>query len=159
MQAIGGEHFHIGLVPTSPADVDVFIDYLCSVGGCRPVQYRLRPAAADPGDDLVLEAAIATGSELLVTLNTRDMQEGARRHGIELLLPGEALIREGESIGQAVRRFTNLVRRFGPPGAGGKRPRSHKRPFDYYTKPCELRRQDQYRDTRARRRGEARGSR
>lgn len=112
LREVGGPHFRVGLtmalvleyesvlkrpglVPASPAEVDVLIDYLCQVGECRPVRYRLRPAAADPGDDLVLEAAVATGSELVVTLNTRDLREGAERYGIELLEPGPALVRLG----------------------------------------------------------------
>lgn len=65
------------LVPLAPADVDVLLDYLCGVGKCRAVLFRVRPAAADPGDDLVLEAAVATGSKILVTLNAKDMRDGA----------------------------------------------------------------------------------
>lgn len=84
-----------GLVPMPPDEVDVLLDYLCGVGQCRPVRFQLRPAAADPGDDLVLEAAVATGSAFVVTLNARDMREGAERYGIELLAPGEALGRLG----------------------------------------------------------------
>src|SRR5690349_646294 len=93
LRAVGGANFSLGLtaalvleyedvlkrpglVPASPADVDILLDHFCQVGECRPVRYRLRPAAADPGDDLVLEAAVATGSRLVVTLNVRDMQEG-----------------------------------------------------------------------------------
>ena len=86
-----------GLVPLPPADVDVLLDYLCGVGKCRPVRFRVRPAAADPGDDLVLEAVVATGSDYVVTLNDRDMREGAERYGIGLLTPGEALGRLGVS--------------------------------------------------------------
>jgi predicted nucleic acid-binding protein len=84
-----------GLVPASPADVDVLLDYLCGVGKCRPVRFRLRPAAADPADDLVLEAAVATGSAFIITLNPRDMTEGAARYGVVVLTPGEALGRLG----------------------------------------------------------------
>ena len=80
-----------GLVPLPPEDVDVLLDYLCSTGKRCSVRFRLRPATADPGDDLVLEAAVATGSSWGVTHNTRDMAEGARRHGVELLTPAEAL--------------------------------------------------------------------
>lgn len=83
------------LVPLPPADIDVLLDYLCGAGKCRPVRFRVRPAAADPGDDLVLEAAVATGSEYVVTLNVRDMREGAGRYGIGLLTPGEAIGRLG----------------------------------------------------------------
>ena len=112
LQAVGGAGFDLGLtaalvleyedvlkrpglVPASPAEVDVLLNHFCQVGECRPVRYRLRPVARDPGDDLVLEAAVATGSQIVVTLNIRDMQEGARRHGIELLVPGAALARLG----------------------------------------------------------------
>lgn len=100
LRAVGGGHFELGLtaalvleyesvlkrpglVPLSPADVDTLLDYLCGVGKCRAVRFRLRPAA------------VATGSEFVVTLNTRDMREGAERHGIGLLTPGEALGRLG----------------------------------------------------------------
>jgi predicted nucleic acid-binding protein len=77
-----------GLVPLPPADVHALLDYLCGVGKCRPVRFRVRPAAADPGDDLVLEAAVATGSACAVTLNARDMRNGAERYGIGLLTLG-----------------------------------------------------------------------
>lgn len=112
LQQVGGERFELGLtaplvfeyesvlkrpglVPVTPADVDALLDYLCVTGKCRAVHFRVRPAAADPGDDLVLEAAIATGSALLVTLNAADMRDGAARYGITLLTPGEALARFG----------------------------------------------------------------
>lgn len=84
-----------GMVPLSPKEIDDLIDYLCAEGVCRPVRFRLRPVAADPGDDLVLEAAVATGSRVVVTLNARDMRDGAARHGLELLTPGDALARLG----------------------------------------------------------------
>ncbi len=34
-----------GLVPVPPAEIDVSLDYLCGVGKCRPVRFRVRPAA------------------------------------------------------------------------------------------------------------------
>jgi predicted nucleic acid-binding protein len=108
LRAIGGDRFELGLtaplvleyesvlkrpglVPLPPADIDVLLDYLCGAGKCRPVRFRVRPAATDPSDDLVLEAAVATGSAYVVTLNPSDMREGAERYGIGLLTPGEAL--------------------------------------------------------------------
>jgi hypothetical protein len=62
---------------------------------CRAVRFRLRPAATDPGDDLVLEAAAATGSTLVVTRNPDDMRNGAGRYGLELVSPAEAVVRLG----------------------------------------------------------------
>ncbi|MEO2090082.1 MAG: PIN domain-containing protein [Gemmataceae bacterium] len=82
-----------GMVPLPTADVDAFLDYLCREGVCRAVRFRLRPAAADPGDDLVLEAAVATGNTLVVTLNPADMRDGAGRFGLELVSPAAAVAR------------------------------------------------------------------
>jgi predicted nucleic acid-binding protein len=84
-----------GIVPVSAADVEALIDFLCQSGKRSPVYFRLRPATADPGDDLVLEAAVATGSNWIVTHNPRDMTEGARRYAIEVVSPGEAVRRLG----------------------------------------------------------------
>lgn len=53
---------------------------------------------------------------------------------------------DGESVGQAFKRFEQLLWRYGPPGAGRKRPKWHKRPLDYYLKPSELARRDALRD-------------
>ena len=71
------------------------IDYLCQVGKRCVVHFRVRPSVADPDDELVLEAAVATGSEWIVTHNIRDMAAGAARYGIEVITPGEALRRLG----------------------------------------------------------------
>jgi predicted nucleic acid-binding protein len=86
-----------GLVPHPPADIDTLIDFWCGAGHCSPVWFGVRPAAADPGDDFVLEAAVATGAAVIVTLNARDLRDGARRYGVALLTPGEALGRLGVS--------------------------------------------------------------
>jgi ribosomal protein S21 len=54
-------------------------------------------------------------------------------------------VREGETIEQALKRFRELVWRFGPPMAL-KRPRWHKNQLKYYLKPCDRRRRDRLRD-------------
>jgi ribosomal protein S21 len=55
-------------------------------------------------------------------------------------------VREGESLADALKRFRQMVWRFGPPGAGRKRPKWHKQQLEYYLKPSERRRRDQLRD-------------
>lgn len=79
----------------TPDDVKELLDYFCDVGKLAAIQLRMRPSVADPDDELVLEAAIATGSEWIVTHNIRDMAAGAARYGIEVITPGEALRRLG----------------------------------------------------------------
>lgn len=72
-------------------DVRELLDYFCQVGKLAAVRFRVRPSVADPDDERVLEAAIATGSEWIVTHNIRDMKVGAARYGIEVLTPAVAL--------------------------------------------------------------------
>jgi ribosomal protein S21 len=55
-------------------------------------------------------------------------------------------VRDGESVEQALKRFKDLLWRYGPPGAGRKRPKWHKQQLDYYLKPSELARRDKLRD-------------
>ena len=76
-------------------DVQELLDYFCHVGKLASIRFRVRPSVADPDDELVLEAAIATGSEWIVTHNIRDMAVGAARYGVEVIRPGEALRRLG----------------------------------------------------------------
>ena len=76
-------------------DVKELLDYFCRVGKRAAIRFRVRPSVADPDDELVLEAAIASGSEWIVTHNIRDMAAGAARYGIDVITPGEALRRLG----------------------------------------------------------------
>jgi hypothetical protein len=71
------------------------LDYLCRVGRRAVVRFRVRPSLPDPGDDLVLEAALACGAEWIVTHNIRHLAAGSARFGIEVLAPAEALRRLG----------------------------------------------------------------
>ena len=61
----------------------------------RPVgfDFRWRPAAADPDDDLVLETAVNGCADLIASFNTRDLKESARRFGIEVERPAVLLRR------------------------------------------------------------------
>ena len=76
-------------------DVKELLDYFCHVGKRAAIRFQVRPSVADPDDELVLEAAIAAGSEWIVTHNIRDMTAGAARYGIEVITPCEALRRLG----------------------------------------------------------------
>ena len=76
-------------------DIDILIDYLCSVGKLSVVYFNTRPSVADPDDEMVLEAAVASGSDWLITHNVRDLVAGASRFGVEVITPGKALRRLG----------------------------------------------------------------
>ena len=61
----------------------------------EPVEawFLWRPQLRDPGDELVLEAAVNGRAAAIATFNRRDFLPGATRFGIDVLPPGEALRR------------------------------------------------------------------
>ena len=81
------------------------------------------------GDELVLEAALATGSNWIVTHNIRHLTAGAGGYRIETIRPGEALRRLGGAtmsafmVGLPVELKAEVARRAGgvahPPRAAG----------------------------------------
>jgi putative PIN family toxin of toxin-antitoxin system len=81
---------HLAATDLSEDDVRDIIDYMCSVAVRQEVFYLWRPVLKDPGDDLVLELAIAANCDAIVTHNIRDFA-GLSRFGLRLLTPGEFL--------------------------------------------------------------------
>ncbi|SPE25458.1 conserved hypothetical protein [Candidatus Sulfotelmatomonas gaucii] len=77
----------------SLAQTDIFVTGLIAMA--EPVQlfFRWRPQLRDPGDELVLEAAVNGRASAIVTFNERDLQEARRSFDIEVLRPGELLRR------------------------------------------------------------------
>ncbi|MDJ0893047.1 MAG: putative toxin-antitoxin system toxin component, PIN family [Gammaproteobacteria bacterium] len=83
-------------IPLTDEDIDDFLDYVCSVSERRPVFFLWRPVLRDPKDDFLLELAVESGSQYIVTFNVRDF-EGCERFGIEVVTPRELLQRLGET--------------------------------------------------------------
>ena len=73
------------------SDIDDLLDGICSEAGLHRLYFLWRPVAADPDDDLVMEAAIASHSDFVITFNKLDFPESGR-FGIECLNPREFLI-------------------------------------------------------------------
>jgi predicted nucleic acid-binding protein len=67
------------------------LDAIISLAGLHRLYFLWRPVAADPNDDLVMDAAIASHSDFVVTFNKRDFPE-SWRFGIHCLTPREFLI-------------------------------------------------------------------
>lgn len=74
----------------SAADIDSLLDYLCLVANQHEIFYLWRPFLRDPKDDMVLELAVESGSDFIVTYNKRDFQ-GVGQFGIEVVTPREFL--------------------------------------------------------------------
>jgi putative PIN family toxin of toxin-antitoxin system len=77
----------------SSGEVDQVLDAVVEL--IEPVEawFLWRPQLRDPGDELVLEAAVNGRAEAIVTFNRRDFEGPARRFGVQPLLPAEALMR------------------------------------------------------------------
>jgi predicted nucleic acid-binding protein len=73
--------------------VTTFLDGLADL--VQPVEpwFLWRPQLRDPGDELVLEAAVNGGAAAIATFNRRDYVSIAGAFAIEILLPGEILRR------------------------------------------------------------------
>jgi len=76
----------------SAADVDAIIDYLCLVGEHCKVYYLWRPFMKDPKDDMVLELAVSSNAESIVTYNKSDFK-GANQFGVKVITP-KALLQQ-----------------------------------------------------------------
>jgi putative PIN family toxin of toxin-antitoxin system len=74
------------------ARVGHVIDYLCSVSDLREIYFLWRPFLRDPGDDMVLELAVESGADVIVTHNIRDFQQVEERFGIRIVTPGGFLL-------------------------------------------------------------------
>jgi putative PIN family toxin of toxin-antitoxin system len=71
-------------------EATVFADAVISLVKPVEVHFRWRPQLIDPGDEMVLEAAINCGAEALVTFNLKDFGDRPQFFGIRLLRPDAA---------------------------------------------------------------------
>ena len=73
--------------------VGIFVDAVIAMSEPVESHFIWRPQLRDPGDELVLEAAVNGHADAIVTFNQRDFGAIPQRFGIELLTPAEALRR------------------------------------------------------------------
>lgn len=81
-------------IPLMESDIDNILDYLCQVANHREVFYLWRPFLKDPKDDMVLELAVSSGCEALITYNQQDFV-GVEQFGVEVITPAVFLRRIG----------------------------------------------------------------
>ena len=75
------------------AEACAYIDGLIAMAEPVTSYFRWRPQLHDPGDELVLEAAVNGRAAAIVTFNEKDLREARRSFGIDVIRPGEALKR------------------------------------------------------------------
>jgi putative PIN family toxin of toxin-antitoxin system len=85
-----------GMVPEemTKEDIEAILDYLLSKSSIRKVFYLWHPILKDPKDDLVLEVAVESQSEYIITFNKKDFL-GVEKFGIKVVTPKEFLVEKG----------------------------------------------------------------
>lgn len=92
-EAVCSEAEHRLASGLSDREVDVFVTAVIALAEPVEMHFLWRPQLRDPGDEMVLGAAINGHADALVTFNVRDFGIVPSRFGVELLLPREAIWR------------------------------------------------------------------
>lgn len=70
------------------AEINAILDYVLNKSSIRKIFYLWRPVLKDPKDDLVLEVAVESESEFIVTFNKKDFK-GTETFGVKVVTPQE----------------------------------------------------------------------
>jgi putative PIN family toxin of toxin-antitoxin system len=74
----------------SDQEIEKILDYFCMQSEHQKIYFLWRPHLPDPKDDHLLELAIASGTKLIVTHNTKDFQ-GVEEFDIRSITPKKLL--------------------------------------------------------------------
>jgi putative PIN family toxin of toxin-antitoxin system len=74
----------------SSHEIEKILDYFCMKSEHQRIYFLWRPRLPDPKDDHLLELAIASGTRLIVTHNTKDFK-GTETFGIRPITPKELM--------------------------------------------------------------------
>ena len=72
-------------------EIDRFLAELAALIEPVELHFRWRPQVRDPNDEMVLEAAINSAADGLVTYNVADFRSAGERFHIPILRPGDLL--------------------------------------------------------------------
>jgi len=92
-EAICSEAEHRLAAGLSEREVKAFLDALMAMAEPVERHFLWRPQLRDPGDEMVLEAAVNGRADILVTFNVRDFGLVPSRFGIEVMIPRDAIER------------------------------------------------------------------
>lgn len=75
--------------------IDKIINALCSIANLHQVFFLWRPLSKDPDDDFLLDLAIKSKANFIISYNKSDLKV-VEKFGVEILTPKEFLQRVGE---------------------------------------------------------------
>jgi putative PIN family toxin of toxin-antitoxin system len=85
----------IGEITLDEKEVDNILDFVISKANQRKIYYLWRPQLKDPGDDMLLELAVAASCPYIVTYNLDDFK-AIEKFGITPITPKQFLEMIGE---------------------------------------------------------------
>ena len=71
-------------------EIDAFLDNICALSSFQKIHYLWRPFLPDPKDDHVLELAVASQTEKIITFNVKDFKK-AKCFGVKTMSPKQLL--------------------------------------------------------------------
>lgn len=76
-------------------EIDDILNFLCLRANLREIFYLWRPILPDPKDDFVLELAVESGCDFIITFNVKDFV-GCEKFGLAVITPRDFLRQLGE---------------------------------------------------------------
>jgi len=83
---------HLSAAGLTAPEVQRFVDGVAALIHPVTSHFVWRPQLQDPGDEMVLEAAVNGMADTIVTFNQRDYGTVPRRFGVKILLPRDVLV-------------------------------------------------------------------
>jgi putative PIN family toxin of toxin-antitoxin system len=82
---------HLAATGLSRREMNALLDGLAALVEPVTPSFLWRPQLRDPDDEMVLDAAVAGRCDAIVTFNVDDFLPAARRFGVKVLRPREAI--------------------------------------------------------------------
>lgn len=79
-------------------NLDIVLDTLAAHVEPVHLNYLWRPQLRDPSDEMVLETALIGCADVLVSFNTKDFADAARRFNLKLVTPSECIRFTGDLL-------------------------------------------------------------
>lgn len=87
---------HKSKIKLNKTDLDAVLDYICLIAEKRKIFYLWRPFLKDPKDDMILELAVESECDYIISFNKKDFV-GIEKFNLEVITPKEFLRMIGET--------------------------------------------------------------
>lgn len=78
-------------------EIGDILDYICLIGEQRKIFYLWRPYLKDPKDDMILELAVESECDYIISFNKKNFK-GIDKFNLEVITPKEILRKIGEIV-------------------------------------------------------------